>query len=59
MADCQWTALGRVGHWGHTHTRVNRYTARVTISPRASDAGESRDKAWKITGLEVSEARRL
>ncbi|MDZ4286713.1 MAG: hypothetical protein U0984_02080 [Prosthecobacter sp.] len=51
IADCQWTALGRVGHWGHTHTRVNRYTAQVTVTPRGPD--------WKITGLEVTETRRL
>lgn len=51
VADCQWTALGNVGHWGHTHTRVNRYTATVTIHPV--------ENAWKITGLQVREARRL
>jgi hypothetical protein len=51
ITDCQWTALGTVGHWGHAHTRVNRYTAKVTLSPIAS--------AWKITQLDVSEARRL
>ncbi len=50
-ADCQWTALGTVGHWGHTHTRVNRYTARVTVSPV--------EGAWKITALEVLETVRL
>ncbi|HYF34397.1 MAG TPA: hypothetical protein VD994_03830 [Prosthecobacter sp.] len=54
-ADCQWTALGRVGHWGHTHTRVNRYTAQVTVTPEGKDA----ERAWKITALEVTEARRL
>ncbi len=51
VADCQWTALGTVGHWGHSHTRVNRYKARVTV---AAVEGE-----WKLTGLEVLEARRL
>lgn len=51
MADCQWTALGTVGHWGHAHTRVNRYKARVTVT---AVRGE-----WKLTGLEVLEARRL
>ncbi len=51
VADCQWTALGTVGHWGHAHTRVNRYKARVTVS---AVRGE-----WKLTGLEVLEARRL
>jgi hypothetical protein len=51
ITECQWTAMGNVGHWGHSHTRVNRYTAKVTITPVAN--------AWKITQLEVTEARRL
>lgn len=51
LTDCQWTAMGTVGHWGHAHTRVNRYTASVTVSPVGT--------AWKITDLDVSEARRL
>jgi len=51
ITECQWTAMGNVGHWGHTHTRVNRYNAKVTITPV--------DNAWKVTQLDVSEARRL
>lgn len=51
ITECQWTALGNVGHWGHTHTRVNRYNARVTVSPVGN--------AWKITALDVTEARRI
>ncbi len=51
VAECQWTALGKVGHWGHSHTRVNRYTAKVTVSPIGSD--------WKLTDLTVMEARRI
>ncbi|MES2593897.1 MAG: hypothetical protein V4662_01095 [Verrucomicrobiota bacterium] len=51
ITDCQWTAMGTVGHWGHTHTRVNRYNAKVTISPV--------ENAWKVTHLDVTEARRL
>jgi hypothetical protein len=51
ITEVQWTALGTVGHWGHSHTRVNRYTAKVTVSPIQS--------AWKITQLDVTEARRL
>lgn len=51
IADCEWTALGTVGHWGHSHTRVNRYTARVTVQPVQGE--------WKLTDLEVREARRL
>lgn len=51
IAECQWTALGTVGHWGHSHTRVNRYTAEVTVSPVKGE--------WKIVSLEVREARRI
>lgn len=51
ITDVQWTALGSVGHWGHAHTRVNRYTAKVTVSPIQN--------AWKITQIDVTEARRL
>lgn len=50
-AECQWTALGKVGHWGHMHTRVNRYSAKVRVSPVGSD--------WKLTDLTVTEARRI
>ncbi len=47
VAEGTWTALGVVGHWGHMHQRVNRYKARLTLSPVGS--------AWKLTGLEVLE----
>lgn len=51
VTEGQWTALGSVGHWGHNHTRVNRYKARLTVRPVAGE--------WKISGLEVLELRRL
>jgi hypothetical protein len=51
IADTEWTALGRVGHWGHEHPRVTRYKAVVTVAPQAG--------AWKITALDVKEERRL
>lgn len=51
VADCNWMARGIVGHWGHSHPRVNIYNARVTITPH--------DGEWKLTGLEVQEVRRL
>jgi hypothetical protein len=47
----QWTALGTVGHWGHTHIRQNLYDAVLTI--------ESIDGVWKITGMEVLEESRI
>jgi hypothetical protein len=46
-----WTAQGTVGHWGHVHTRRNRYHAIVTV--------EAVDGAWKITGMEVLEEQRI
>jgi hypothetical protein len=46
-----WTAEGSVGHWGHVHTRRNRYDAVVTV--------EAIDGAWKITDLEVLEEKRI
>lgn len=51
VADCNWMARGIVGHWGHSHPRVNIYNARITITPH--------DGEWKLTGLEVQEVRRL
>ncbi len=46
-----WTAQGSVGHWGHVHTRRNRYDAVVTV--------EAIDGAWKIVDLEVLEEQRI
>ena len=51
LADCNWMARGIVGHWGHSHPRVNIYNARLTITPVNGE--------WKLTGLEVQEVRRL
>lgn len=50
-AEGQWTALGTVGHWGHLHQRINRYKARINVEPV--------NGAWKVTGLEVLEERRI
>jgi hypothetical protein len=47
----KWTALGTVGHWGHTHIRQNLYDAILTI--------QSIDGVWKITGMEVLEETRI
>jgi hypothetical protein len=47
----QWTAMGTVGHWGHIHTRQNRYEAIITVEPV--------EGAWKITGLELLEENRI
>ena len=47
----QWTAMGKVGHWGHIHSRQNRYDAIVTIKPVAG--------AWKVVDLELLEEKRI
>jgi len=46
-----WTAMGSVGHWGHIHIRKNQYEANITVEPV--------DGAWKITGLELLEEKRI
>lgn len=51
VADCNWMARGNVGHWGHTHSRLNIYNARLTLVPVKDE--------WKLTGLEVDQVRRL
>lgn len=47
----RWTALGTVGHWGHIHTRKNWYHANIIVEPV--------EGAWKITGLELLEEKRI
>jgi hypothetical protein len=47
----RWSGMGTVGHWGHIHTRMNEYEAIVTVEPV--------DGAWKITGLELLEEKRI
>jgi hypothetical protein len=51
VAQCAWTVAGSVGHWGHIHTRQNRYDAVFTI--------EAIDGVWKITELELLEEKRV
>ena len=46
-----WAAQGSVGHWGHIHTRQNRYDAIVTIKPV--------EGAWKIVDLDLLEEKRV
>ena len=47
----RWAAQGTVGHWGHVHTRRNRYDAIVTVA--------AVDGSWKISDLEILEEERL
>ena len=43
--------MGKVGHWGHTHKRVNEYLANVTIL--------TIDGRWKIGEIEVLDEQRI
>lgn len=47
----KWTAAGTVGHWGHIHSRKNQYEANIIVKPV--------DGAWKITGLDLMEEKRI
>jgi len=49
--EAKWTALGTVGHWGHTHQRKNQYEAIINV--------EDVDGIWKITRLELLEEQRI
>jgi hypothetical protein len=51
LFPAKWTATGTVGHWGHIHTRTNRYEANITVEPV--------DGSWKITDLELLEEERI
>jgi hypothetical protein len=51
MFHASWTATGTVGHWGHIHMRKNQYEANITVEPMGG--------AWKITGLELLEEKRI
>jgi hypothetical protein len=47
----RWTATGTVGHRGHIHMRKNLYEANIAVEPV--------DGAWKVTGLELLEEKRI
>jgi hypothetical protein len=51
LFQAEWTATGKVGHWGHLHIRKNQYEANITVEPV--------DGAWKITDLELLEEKRI
>ena len=51
LFHAKWTAMGTVGHWGHIHMRKNQYDANITVEPV--------EGAWKITGLELLEEKRI
>jgi hypothetical protein len=51
LFHAKWTATGSVGHWGHIHIRKNQYEANISVEPV--------EGAWKITGLELLEEKRI
>ena len=51
LFHAEWTAMGTVGHWGHIHMRKNQYEANIAVEPVSG--------AWKITGLELLEEKRI
>jgi hypothetical protein len=50
-ATVTWRVSGSVGHWGHVHTRSNRYRATLRVEPR--------DGAWKLTKIDKELEERL
>jgi hypothetical protein len=51
IADCEWVAVGTVTHWGHTHDRVNKYRAKLSIGPVAGQ--------WRLVALELLSEERV
>lgn len=49
--EATWSARGSVGHWGHTHIRMNQYDALLTLEPV--------EGAWKLTELEIVREERM
>lgn len=46
-----WTVAGTIEHWGHIHERANQFDGIFTI--------ELKEDAWKITGFEVVDEKRV
>jgi hypothetical protein len=46
-----WTVSGTVEHWGHIHTRTNRYQAVFYLQPV--------EGVWKLTGMNLLDQERL
>ncbi len=51
VARATWNVFGSVGHWGHIHSRSNRYEAELEIAPS--------DGVWKLSRLEILDEQRL
>jgi hypothetical protein len=50
-ANVKWRVTGTVEHWGHIHTRINAYEARLRI--------RRGDEAWRINGIDVGKQERV
>ena len=48
--DCEWKVRGVVSHWGHAHSRTNKYRATYTV--------DVMDNSWKITDIEITKHTR-
>ncbi len=46
-----WNVAGSVGHWGHTHVRINQYVAEFEV--------QEVDGVWKITSLRILDEQRM
>jgi hypothetical protein len=51
VARTTWNVFGSVGHWGHIHSRSNRYEAELEISPS--------EGVWKLSRMEILDEQRL
>jgi hypothetical protein len=51
VARATWNVFGSVGHWGHNHTRSNRYEAELELAPS--------DGVWKLSGIEILDEQRI
>ena len=49
--EADWIVQGSVGHWGHVHQRVNRYTALMTMVVE--------EQQWKLKKMTVLQEERL
>lgn len=49
--EATWRVQGKVGHWGHTHVRLNGYKARFTVAEA--------DGGWKIADMQILTQERL
>ena len=49
--EATWRVQGKVGHWGHTHVRLNEYRARFTVAQA--------DGAWTIADMALLAQERL